>query len=843
MPLNWDQVGEGDSESILRPRDIYAAISIPPWPYLRHEQGEVLDKWFERRNQRDVVIKQNTGGGKTAVGLLIAQSTLNEGIGKAVYLTSDKYLTRRVREEAEQLRLTTTDDPAAPEFRANEAILVTNYKKLINGLSQFGVVGGDREITNLGIVVVDDAHAALAITEGQFRLRVPADHEAYDKLLEIFASDLRKYVGDAYAEIKAKDYTALARIPFWAWSDRKDRVLEALVPHRRDDGFLFAWPLLSNVLHLCSATVTSRAVEIHPPCPPIDRIPAFARAQRRVYLTATLADDSLLVTDFDADPALVADPVTPGSAADLGERMILAPVALNPRLGDGAVRKLAREFANGDRDGDGIIDAEPVNVVVLVPSDDAAKAWRHYADRIHHVGDLDAGVKELRDGHVGLVVLVNKYDGVDLPHDACRLLVLDGIPRPMDAADRRSAMVLADSPSRRIRDVQRIEQGMGRGVRDNEDYCAVLLLGANLAAATYDPNYLKLFSPATQAQLRLSRDIAKQITGEGLQAVREALRACLGRQTRWRERSRRALAEVRYANTGLVRPEALAQREAFNLAVTGRAPEAADRIQQSINDVEDDALRGWLREQKAAYVHLTDAPTAQLILRDAVAQNPYVQRPMDGITPSRIKAAAVQARAAAQYLSDTYPDSINLVLGLKGLMEEIVYGDPDRTDEAERAWQKLGLHLGFMSTCPEKRWGKGPDNLWALTASKHAVIELKTGCTTATIAKSDLDQLGGSVRTQTEQDRDVRALPVMLHQSRICDGAVAPPPGMRVVTREKFDLLKEAVVQYAVALADGPGRWGAEQAVATQLAQGKLTAGQFFEVYAESPLTQQQKKR
>ncbi|MFF3137694.1 hypothetical protein [Streptomyces mirabilis] len=78
MALDWDRIGTGDSEAILRPRDIYAGLANRPWPYLRHEQGEVLDEWFDhRRDDRDVVIKQNTGGGKTAVGLLIAQSTLN----------------------------------------------------------------------------------------------------------------------------------------------------------------------------------------------------------------------------------------------------------------------------------------------------------------------------------------------------------------------------------------------------------------------------------------------------------------------------------------------------------------------------------------------------------------------------------------------------------------------------------------------------------------------------------------------------------------------------------------------------------------------------------------------
>ena len=833
MRVDWSRVGSGDREPLLRPRDIFAALPSRRWPYLRQEQGEVLEKWFARRDDRDIVIKQNTGGGKTAVGLLIAQSTLNEGTGKAVYLAPDTYLAAWVREEAASLGLATVTEPGDPAFRSQQAILVATFQKLINGKSVFGVVGDDREPIDLGIVVVDDAHAALGTTEGQFRLTVPSSNPAYDGLLALFAADLQGQSVKVWEDIRAGDYTATARIPFWSWADRHSDVMKLLHPHRYEDAFKFEWPLIADVLRLCAATVTSRGIEIRPPCPPIGMIPAFARARRRVYLTATLTDDSILVNDLDADPDLLLHPVTPGSAADLGDRMILAPVALNRNLDDEAVRILAWQFAHGDRNGDNAVDSEPVNVVVLVPSAKAAQAWARYADRTYRVGDLEAGVAELRARHVGLVVLINKYDGIDLPGKACELLILDGIPRPMDAQERWEANALADSPGRLAREIQRIEQGMGRGVRDTKDHCAVLLLGANLGVATHDPRHLSLFSPATRAQLHLSRDIADQIQGEGLDAVRVALHACLTRHPRWTERSRRALAEIRYADTSIIRPEAVAARQAFDLAATGQTRAAADRLQDAINDLEDPATRGWLKQQKAAYLHLTDPVGAQQLLAAAVRENPFVLRPAAGITPAPVKAAATQARAAAAFLADQYKDGMSLVLGVKSLLEEIQW-DEERTDEAEAAWARLGQHLGFTSTRPEKQYGTGPDNLWGLTGDRHAVTELKTGCTTTTIAKKDLDQLGGSVRWDQEQSPGVTSLPVMVHPSRDCDGRGTPVPGMRVVTPDKLEKLKAAVTAFAVALADGQGRWADQQAVAAHLAHGRLDAGHLFQAYAEA---------
>lgn len=830
MPLNLSALSNRSGRPLLVPRDIYAA-SRRPWPYLRHEQGEVLERWFDRRGERDLVIKQNTGGGKTAIGLLIARSSLNEGVSPVAYLTPDRYLVAQVNAEAEQLGFPTTSDAQSPAFIGGNAILVATLHKVINGLSVFGVAGNGRPVQKLGTVIVDDAHAALAATEAQFRLVVPRDHVAYGKLVDLFREVLETQARTTWRSIEQDDPTQILRIPFWAWSDKQNAIVNVLHPHRADNELKFGWPLVEQVLAESVATITSTAIEVRPPCPPINRIPAFNSARRRVYLTATLADDSVLVTDLDADPKLVAKPVTPGRAADLGDRLILAPLELNPSMDAERVRKLAYAYSTGDLDGDGKVERQPVNVVVLVPADWAVEAWMPYADRVLHVRDLEEGVGQLRAGHVGLVVLVNKYDGIDLPGDACRLLIIDGLPRALDASERREANVLSGSRTLVARRVQRVEQGMGRGVRDVNDHCAVLLMGTDLTRVVHDPAYRVLLSPATQAQVQLSREVSAQIADEGLLAVSQTINTCLDRNETWVELSRDRLASVEYAKEGTVTNTAISLRTAFDFAAVGRHADAANAVQQAADRTESDAERGWLMEQQAAYQHFVNPAEAQRVLAAAVSRNPHVLRPVAGVPVTRIKAAAVQARAAAKFLTAEYDTAVSLVLGVRALVEEIRWDD-SATDEAEAAFERLGHHLGFTSERPERRYGTGPDNLWALTVDRHAVIELKTGSRAPSIDKHDADQLGGSIRWHAENYDDVVAVPVLVHPQSVCSDLATRPEGTRVITPDKLDDLKKSVVALAVALAQDSGHWRVESVVAEQLAHHKLTGGTVLNTYS-----------
>jgi replicative superfamily II helicase len=66
-------------------------------------QAEVLDAWYLRQGEKDVVVKLHTGGGKTLVALLIAQSVMNETGEPVLYLAPMNQLVEQVFERARSM--------------------------------------------------------------------------------------------------------------------------------------------------------------------------------------------------------------------------------------------------------------------------------------------------------------------------------------------------------------------------------------------------------------------------------------------------------------------------------------------------------------------------------------------------------------------------------------------------------------------------------------------------------------------------------------------------------------------------------------------------------------------
>lgn len=755
----------------------------------------------------------NTGGGKTIDGLVILQSYLNAGEGPSLYVTPSNYLQAQVIAEAKRIGIRTTTNVDGAAYLQGDAVGVVNVQELVNGRTKFSVKRPSKRAP-IGAVVIDDAHAALATTREKLSLSISRSNSAFDALLTLFEADLRTQSVEGFLDVKDDRRGTPVRVPFWAWRSKLEEARTILRKHIGEGKDLFFdWPGVADVLALSRPVFSNDKLTITPFCPPIDHVTSFMEAAHRVFLTATLADDSVLVTDFGADPESVAEPVTPLTAGDIGERMILVPQEINPGLSAEDIRAEIVELSKAH------------NTVVLVPSGPWAETWRPHAAVVATTDTIEGTIHRLTtEDHVGLVVLVNRYDGIDLPDDACRILVIDGLPEAFSPEERLDALITNEDSGIDARQVHRIEQGMGRGVRSNEDHCVVFLLGPRLAQLTVDPRTEPMFSPATRAQLKLSRTVAAAISNKPMPAIISTAKQALDRDEAWEQLALTALRNV-IPEPGSVNASASARREAFVLAAGGDYPGARGRIEAAAEQEADSVAAGTLRELQAIYADLTDPELGQQTLLMAREKNTNVTKPQGGLAYKPLESHSQQVATCVQRLTSRYTGDVQLRLDFESVIEDLVF-DELRTEQFEEAMRQVGFLIGLGSQRPEHDNNAGPDNLWALGDNTFWVIEAKTGVRSEAIGKRDLGQLQQSMAwVGHKYDPAAQHVPVLVHRAQMIFSSASTLPGLRIITERGLGELASALRAFSVALAASQG-WRDPEVVERLLKGHGLLAGQ-----------------
>jgi len=823
MNIDFSKLGGNDaSDTITHPRDLWSVLPNKDKRfdgYPRDVQGQVWEQWYSRRHERDLTIKMNTGGGKTVVGLVLLKSCLNESVGPALYVAPNPFLVQQVLNEAKLLGIEVTEDPRSSRYSSGRAICVVSINRLINGKSVFGV--GDEGIQiPIGSVVVDDAHACLAASEEQFSIQVTSSDPVYKSLLALFFKDLEHVSPTGALEVRDEDPSKNMVVPFWAWIDKQDKVVEILHAARETESLQFRYPLLKEHLSLCECVFGGGKVEISARCLPIGVIPAFGTASRRIFMSATIGDDGILVSHFDASSDSISRPITPASAGDIGDRMILVPQQINPDFTDEQLIAYFGRYSNW------------TNVVVLVPSDYRARAWSGVATQTLRASNLQDGIASLRSGHVGLTVLVNKYDGIDLPDDACRILVVDGLPDVRGQLEKIEQGVLLGSEAALRDSVQRVEQGMGRGIRSSEDYCAVFLMGRSLTRQLYARNAKSFLTPATRAQLDLSEQLTEQMQQPTIKEMHSVVKRFLDREVGWVKASKAAVVRAKPTAVGTMSAVPICQRNAFNAASRRDFKQAVREMQKAADAAGEDRVKGWLLWQLAEYEHRIDAARAQKVLRQAVELSPQVIRPIDGIDYVRLPSKlARQASECLGYLREKYDDSNVFLIDVHSILDAVAF-QPNSASRFESALAELARILGFASQEPERDFGRGPDVLWSMGQQRFLVIECKNEAVVETISKGYCNQLTGSVMWFVEKYGETcTAVPLLVHPAGVIEYAATMHPDARVIREEELDKLRSAVKAFAAAVS-GKSRFGSEEEVAEILTYHRLTAEHFVSTFS-----------
>ena len=502
MPINMKNFS-ANSKKPTDPTVIFSGLTErnEKYGYLRNVQDEVLRAWYANREKKDNIIKMNTGSGKTVVGLLILKSCLNEKKGPAVYVVPDRYLVKQVCKEARLLGIKVVCDEygeegncifkgeKSREFLEGRAIYITNIHKVVNGKSVFGMRRNFEDNITIGSMVVDDVHACIDTIGEQHTLHISASNPIYNEVVKQLGVNTNE--GDN----ESGNYHIL--VPFEKWQKEYEAIKKIVDkdPESKDweNEQRFKMPLMRDNWATANCVVTANEIEITLKGTRLDKIRSFDQAERRIYMSATLSDDSALVSTFglrikENDEIVI----SPKKANDIGARVILAPAYLNQKISDEQIRNKLEEYA------------EMYSIVVIVPSFSRAELWN--SQKLRAIlslkeGNIESGIEELRKNPLpGITVLVNRYDGIDLPDDSCRILVLDGLPEIPTEYERFIQGVAPTIESVQCKAMQKVEQGMGRGLRSNLDYCAVILMGDDLIKFLKHGNNIDYFSVATQIQ-------------------------------------------------------------------------------------------------------------------------------------------------------------------------------------------------------------------------------------------------------------------------------------------------------------------------------------------------------
>ncbi|MBU2937008.1 MULTISPECIES: DEAD/DEAH box helicase family protein [Pacificibacter] len=755
------------------PSDIYDSLdrAHDKGP-LRPAQEGVLATWFsDLQGTKDVIVKLHTGQGKTLIGLLMLQSRLNQGLGPALYLCPDNYLIEQTCEQAKQFGVKTckADGDLPDEFLNGTSILVTSVQKMFNGRTKFGLNSAS---ISVGAVLMDDSHICSDRIRDACRIRIPKDEPAYAALKTLFSTDLEAQGVGTYAEIENGARDSILPVPYWAISGRNAEIAKILAANVERKSIKFAWPLLKNILNHCQYMISGEAIEIEPHLAPLEAFGSFHNAKQRIFMSATVTDDSFLIKGLQLKPETIASPLVYDKETWSGEKMILLPSLIDESLRRADIVQ-AYAGKNANR-GSG--------VVALSPSFAQSKDWKSYGSLVADKDTLAGSVQTLKQGkYEQTVVLVNRYDGIDLPDNSCRILIFDSKPFSENLSDVYQESCRPNSEATLMRTIRSIEQGLGRSVRGEKDYSVIIVVGPELVRLVRDPATKKYLSPQMSMQIEIGLQIsswAKDDISQG-DAPNEALNGlinqCLIRNDGWKayyiDNMKNISTKSADLNT-LKRFEVELQAE--QLAMLGRGGEASEKIQTMLDSGKVSAEdKGWYLQERARYLYEFDRIEAQNLQVAAHSKDRLLLKPTSGVTVSKL---TVVSHGRVERIIDWVQQKGNyndLDIAVSDICSRLAFGV--KADKFEGALDELSRALGFAGERPDKEWKEGPDNLWALDTQTYLLVECKNEVDVlrAEINKRETEQMNRSCAWFEKHYKGMSVKRLIIHPAGKLESAAA----------------------------------------------------------------------
>ena len=694
---------------------------------LRPVQEYALDEWYNnRKDERDLIVKLHTGEGKTLIGLLMLQSALNLGEGPCIYVCPNIYLVGQVCGEAQKFGIPfciiDKNNTIPNEFLLGEKILITHAHKLFNGKSIFGI---GNNFTKTGTIILDDSHACIDVLKDAFTITITKDknESIYSRILSLFSDDLIEQGEGSYFDIKAGEYETFMMVPYWAWNSKRIELLSILSEYSSVNEIQFVWPLMKDKIIEYSCFVSGSKVEIAPYNINVEQFGTFSRAKRRILMSATTQEDIFFVKGLDFSRDAVSSPIVYPQLRWSGEKMMLMPSSIDENCDRDLV---ATKFAS--------MKPKKIGIVAIVSNTKRANYYNKLGAKFpKNNQELFSVIDDLRKGNFGnTVVINNRYDGIDLPDESCRILIMDSMPFLNNYSDRYEEKCCPNSEIINKKIAQKIEQGIGRAVRGEKDYCAILVIGSDIEKFMRGVLTRKYFSAQTQKQIEIGFEVAKMAKEEireddpSMKQIFSLIDQILKRDEGWKEYYNTEMDGIIQENIeNRIYDRYVEENKLEKLFSQGEYELAVERTQNFIDKfIHNDLEKGWYLEQMARYAYMYSEEKSERLQKTAFKKNSQLLKPKEGVMYSKISFLNENRMLRFRKNISKYDSFEEFNLHINEVIENLSFGVD--AEKFESSLKKLGEFLGYVSQRPDKEIRKGPDNLWCVSNKKYVFFECKS---------------------------------------------------------------------------------------------------------------------
>ena len=571
-------------------------------------------------------------------------------------------------------------------------------------------------------------------------------------------------------------------------------VIEILSENKRKEGYnyIFAWNLIKDNLEYCYCTFSGGALEIKPYHNPIDQYGSFFNASHRVFMSATTNNDSFFIKGLGLSKETIVNPLIYDDELWSGEKMILFPYKIDNQLNrTGIVNHFAPPVAS-----------RKYGVVVLTSGFNKSNFWEELGATVVKSENIKEKIGFLKNGNYeNTLVIANRYDGIDLPDNNCRVLIIDSKPYAQNLYEKYQEDVRQDSDLIDIKIAQKIEQGLGRGVRGEKDYCVIILTGNDILQVISNPRYKRFFSKETQKQLEIGVNVTRFAvedadTSNGISILTKIIDQCLERNTGWKEYYKTEMDSITKSNEidnvlDILEKEREAE-EAFSI---GKHEQAVSTIQDIINkhiNPSNKTEYGWYLQQMGRFINPISISRANEYQINAHQNNKYLYRPNQGMNFEKLEIHENRIQKIIDWIGK-FDKQEDLILKVDTILDDLSFGI--KADSFEQALEQLGEIIGFNSERPEKYWKKGPDNLWCIERGKYILFECKN-CVKenrAEIYKKETGQMSNSFNWFKKKYEQAECIPIMIINTRNVAKDATLEPSVQIMTKAKLRALKANV--------------------------------------------------